>query len=609
MPLLLSCKDVRVEYPTKLVLNKVTLGVNTGNRIGIVGRNGGGKSTLLSVLAGAIEIDSGDVVRQSTVTVGVLRQNDSFDLGSTVAHEVFGDTPEYVWASNRTSREVVDALIGDIDFSTHIAELSGGQRRRVDLTRLLIGDWDVLMLDEPTNHLDVHTIAWLAEHIKSRWSKNAGALLVITHDRWFLDEVCLSMWEVHDGQVDPFEGGYSAYILQRFERDRIAAVTEEKRRNLMRKELAWLARGPQARSTKPKFRIATAQALIENEPPVRNSLELKRMAMSRLGKQVIDVNDASAGYAGRPVINGLTWLIGPGDRFGVLGVNGAGKTTLLELIQGRIAPSAGSVKIGKTVKIAYLSQQLKGLDKFSDDRIHEILASYKTSFLVEGKSLSPAQLLERLGFESTHLNSYISDLSGGQKRQLNLLMALMEEPNVLIFDEPGNDLDTDTLAALEDVLDSWPGTLILVSHDRYLMERVTDQQFVLMDGKLKHVPRGVDEYLELVAERRRQATEDAEAAENREVSAANTEMSDAQCSKTSIPLTGGKAYEARKTLASCERKLETLSKQRDEHRANAVLVDASDYQAIIDHQNALSELEEQISDLETQWIELTESLG
>lgn len=609
MSLLISCKDVRVEYPTKLVLNKVTLGVNTGNRVGIVGRNGGGKSTLLSVLAGTIAVDSGDVVRQSTVTVGVLRQNDSFDLGSTVAHEVFGDIPEYVWASNRASREVVDALIGDIDFNTRIGELSGGQRRRVDLTRLLIGDWDVLMLDEPTNHLDVHTIAWLAEHIKSRWNKNAGALLVITHDRWFLDEVCLSMWEVHDGQVSPFEGGYSAYILQRYERERVAVVTEEKRRNLMRKELAWLARGPQARSTKPKFRVETAWALIENEPPLRNALELKRMAMSRLGKQVIDVNDACAGYGDRLVINGLTWLIGPGDRFGILGVNGAGKSTLLELIQGRIAPNAGSVKIGKTVKIAYLSQQLEGLDKFSDDRIREILATYKTSFLVEGKSLSPAQLLERLGFESTHLNSYISDLSGGQKRQLNLLMSLMEEPNVLIFDEPGNDLDTDTLAALEDVLDSWPGTLILVSHDRYLMERVTDQQFVLMDGKLQHVPGGVDEYLRLIADRRRQAAEEAERAENREVSAAHVEMSDSPCVKTRTPLAGGQAYEARKTLASCERKLETLNKQKDEHRANAAMVDTSDYKALIDHSNTLSELEKQISDLETQWIELTESLG
>lgn len=609
MSLLISCKDVRVEYPTKLVLNKVTLGVNTGNRIGIVGRNGGGKSTLLSVLAGTVAVDSGDVVRQSTVTVGVLRQNDSFDLESTVAHEVFGDTPEYVWASNRASREVVDALIGDIDFKTRIGELSGGQRRRVDLTRLLIGDWDVLMLDEPTNHLDVHTIAWLAEHIKSRWSKNAGALLVITHDRWFLDEVCLSMWEVHDGQVSPFEGGYSAYILQRYERERVALVTEEKRRNLMRKELAWLARGPQARSTKPKFRVETAWALIENEPPVRNALELKRMAMSRLGKQVIDVNDACAGYGDRLVINGLSWLIGPGDRFGILGINGAGKSTLLELIQGRIAPNAGSIKIGKTVKIAYLSQQLEGLDKFSDDRIREILATYKTSFLVEGKSLSPAQLLERLGFESTHLNSYISDLSGGQKRQLNLLMSLMEEPNVLIFDEPGNDLDTDTLAALEDVLDSWPGTLILVSHDRYLMERVTDQQFVLMDGKLQHVPGGVDEYLRLIADRRRQAAEEAERAESREVSATCAEVNDSPCAETRIPLAGGQAYEARKTLASCERKLETLNKQMDEHRANAALVDASDYEALIDHQNVLSKLENQISDLETQWIELTESLG
>lgn len=618
MALLLNCKDVRVEYPTKLVLDKVTLGVNTGDRIGIVGKNGGGKSTLLSVLAGTLVPDSGEVIRQSKVTVGVLLQSDSFDSGATVAHEVFGDTPEYVWASNRRSREIVDALIGDIAFDALIGELSGGQRRRVDLTRLLIGDWDVLMLDEPTNHLDVHTIAWLADHINSRWSKNAGALLIITHDRWFLDEVCLSMWEVHDGQVDGFEGGYSAYILQRVERDRVAQVTEEKRQNLARKELAWLSRGPQARATKPKFRIDSAWALIEDEPPVRNSLELKRMAVSRLGKQVIDLHDVSAGYDYRKVIEDLTWSIGPGDRFGILGVNGSGKTTLLKLIQGKISPSSGKVKIGKTVKIASLSQQLEGLEEFGDDRIREILATYKTSFLVEGKNLSPAQLLERLGFETNHLNSRISDLSGGQKRQLNLLMALMEEPNVLILDEPGNDLDTDTLAALEDLLDSWPGTLILVSHDRYLMERVTDQQYVLLDGGLRHVPGGVDEYLKLIAARAAAEAEGLQAGGTSGEIAPVIQSADSSApsniaapiaAAAPVGLTGGKAYEARKQLASVERKLETLTKQKDELAEGAHRVDASDYQAILDHHDAQANVEAQISELETQWIELTESLG
>ncbi|MBK5211241.1 MAG: ABC-F family ATP-binding cassette domain-containing protein [Coriobacteriia bacterium] len=608
MTLLLNSKDVHVEFPTRLVLNQVTLGINSGDRIGIVGKNGDGKSTLLSVLAGNLTPTQGEVARQSKVTVGVLGQSDELDESATVAYALVGDAPEYTWASNRTTREIVEALIGDIDMSTRIAELSGGQRRRLGLAQLLIGYWDVLMLDEPTNHLDVHTIAWLAKHLRERWSKNTGALLVISHDRWFLDEVCDSMWEVHDGQVDAFEGGYSAYILQRVERDRVAVVTEQRRRNLARKELAWLSRGPQARSTKPKFRVASAWELIENEPLARNKLVLKRMAMKRLGKKIIDITDVSAGYGNEALIEDLTWLIGPGDRFGILGVNGSGKTSLLKLLEGTLAPLSGEIKIGKTAKMATLSQQLDELVEFEDMRIHEILATFKSSYMVEGKSLSPAQLLERLGFESTHLNARASDLSGGQKRQLSLLMALMKEPNVLILDEPGNDLDTDTLAALEDLLDSWPGTLIIVSHDRYLMERVTDQQFALIGGQLRHVPGGVDEYLKLIA--KSEATSEGESIERKRNTSSDVVAKEAAKSSGSPKhLSGGQFYEMRKQLASVERKLETLNRQLEEHKAKASEVNSTDYQALIDHQDAQTELESQISELEIQWIELSEALG
>lgn len=416
-------------------------------------------------------------------------------------------------------REILSGLIPDVPWEGAVGTLSGGQRRRVDLARLLIGTYDVLMLDEPTNHLDMRTINWLAHHLKTRWQTGAGALLMVTHDRWFLDEVCTSMWEVHDGSVDPFEGGYSAYILQRVERDRRAQVEEERRRNMARKELAWLSRGAQARSTKPKFRVEAARELIADVPPLRNELELKRLAVARLGRQVIDVLDVTAGYpdplkerngsahrqeapnerADKPVLENVTWLIGAGDRFGLLGENGAGKSTLIDIIQGKLKPLSGRVKIGQTVRFGVLSQQLDELQPLLNDTIREVLSRYKRSYIIDGKETSPEKLLERLGFTQEQLWSRIGDLSGGQRRRLQLMLTLLKEPNVLILDEPGNDLDTDMLAIVEDLLDGWPGTLILVTHDRYLMERVTDQQFALIDGHLRHVPGGVDEYLRLAS--------------------------------------------------------------------------------------------------------------
>ena len=613
--ILITAKDVELEFPTKRVFDSVTLGVNTGDRIGIVGKNGDGKSTLLSLFAGSIEPDAGEIIRRSGVTVGRLAQADDLSDEDTVEHAVVGDVPEYTWASDRTIREIIAALLGDIPWDGLVGELSGGQRRRVDLARLLIGDWDVLMLDEPTNHLDVRAIAWLAEHLRRRWPQGEGALLVVTHDRWFLDEVCTSMWEVHDGTVDPFEGGYSAYILQRVERDRQAQVAEQKRRNLARKELAWLSRGARARSSKPKFHLDIARELIADEPPVRNPLELKRVAVARLGKQVIDLEQVTESFGDKTVLNDVTWLIGPGDRYGILGENGAGKTTLLRVIQGTLAPTKGRVKIGKTVKIAVLSQRLDELEDLAGDRVREVLSRYHTRYVVDGKSITPAQLLERLGFERSHLQARVSDLSGGQKRRLQLLLTLLQEPNVLILDEPGNDMDTDMLAVMEDLLDSWPGTLVLVSHDRYLMERVTDDQYALIDGKIRHMPGGVDEFLRVLneseAERATQKTAKAS------TSGSSTAGSDAREDGTSAnggeparaTLTGGDAYQARKQLASTERKIATLEGQAEAVKASMHDIDPSDFVALGDKQKELQDVQDQIIELEELWIDLSEKLG
>ena len=407
MAYLLGCENVHLEYPTKKVFDSVTLGIDEGDRIGIVGGNGDGKSSLLSLLAGSCEPDDGRVMARGGITIGTLEQTDALDPDATVAHAVVGDVPEHTWASDARIRNIIRGLIADIPWDGRIGDLSGGQRRRVDLARVLVGDFDVLMLDEPTNHLDVHGIAWLADHLKSRWPKKSGALLVVTHDRWFLDEVCLGMWEVHDGQVEQFEGGYSAYVLQRVERAEAAQTAEQKRQNLMRKELAWLSRGARARATKPKFHVKEALALIADEPPVRNSLELKRTAISRLGKQVVDLVGVTERFGDKTVIDDVTWLIGPGDRFGILGENGSGKTTLLNLIRGSLEPTSGHVKIGKSVKFAVLSQHLDELNELGSCRVREVLSRYKTRYEIDGKELTPAQLLERLGFEAAQLSASV----------------------------------------------------------------------------------------------------------------------------------------------------------------------------------------------------------
>lgn len=625
MAILLGCDSISLDFPTKRVFTNVTLGVNEGDRIGIVGRNGDGKSTLINLLAGILEPDDGRVTHRRNLSVGLLGQRDSLDDSDTVRHAVVGSTPEYEWASSPRVREILSGLIPDVPWEGAVGTLSGGQRRRVDLARLLIGTYDVLMLDEPTNHLDMRTINWLAHHLKTRWQAGAGALLMVTHDRWFLDEVCTSMWEVHDGSVDPFEGGYSAYILQRVERDRRAQVEEERRRNMARKELAWLSRGAQARSTKPKFRIEAARELIADVPPLRNELELKRLAVARLGKQVIDVLDVTAGYpdplkerngsehrqeapnerADKPVLENVTWLIGAGDRFGLLGENGAGKSTLIDIIQGKLKPLSGRVKIGQTVRFGVLSQQLDELQPLLNDTIREVLSRYKRSYIIDGKETSPEKLLERLGFTQEQLWSRIGDLSGGQRRRLQLMLTLLKEPNVLILDEPGNDLDTDMLAIVEDLLDGWPGTLILVTHDRYLMERVTDQQFALIDGHLRHVPGGVDEYLHLASSAGLSGGQGGSPTFAR----TGAGKSDAKPDGTaSTGLSNAERQRLRKEAASLERRMDTQRKRIDELEAQMAAVDPTDYLALETQQRKIDEARAAIDDLETAWLEVSEQL-
>ncbi len=719
----LGLEHVSLAFATKTVFTDVTQGVFEGDRIGIVGRNGDGKSTLLKLLDGTQEPDSGRVTRRNGLTFGMLTQRDALDDNATLREAALEGREDYEWASQQQSREIVEALLGGMNLDAKIGSFSGGQRRRADLARLLLKDWDILALDEPTNHLDVITIHWLAEHLKNRWSRGTGALLLVTHDRWFLDEVCESMWEVHDGQIEPFEGGYSAYMLQRVERDRQADVRETKRRNLARKELAWLSRGARARSTKQKFHVKAATELIADVPPMRNTLELKQMATARLGKQVVDLVDVTQVYdreqgayadidpdaaalaasarsastvdvvepmvqepqvfgsvtiavddaddprlasafgaraaevaaehglthhepageinalrgtrddadaeetsaaveitvSGRKILDDMTWLIGPGDRFGIVGANGAGKSTLLKILDGTLTPTAGRVNIGKTVRFAVLSQRLDELEKLGKYKVKEVLSRYKPSYIVDGKEVTPGQLMERLGFEAAQLMTPIRDLSGGQKRRMQLLLILLDEPNVLIMDEPGNDLDTDMLAVMEDLLDTWPGTLIVVSHDRYLLERVTDEQFALIGGKVRHLPGGVQDYLDMVEQLKR--GEDPLGLEGAAGgpatggdSAANgggsaDAASAATTTEPEAPKLSGKAYaDASRRVSAIERKLEKIATQKEQLEAQMAAHDPSDYAGLNELNGQLQALAAESDGLEAEWLDLSEQM-
>jgi ATPase subunit of ABC transporter with duplicated ATPase domains len=605
---LLGAEDITLAFPTKEVFSGVTIGINEGDRIGVVGANGDGKSTLLKVLAKRLDVDSGRVTHRGGVRIGLLDQGDVLDGSLTIGAAVVGHTPEHVWAGDARVRDVISGLLNDLDWNQLVDELSGGQRRRVALAALLVQDLDIVMLDEPTNHLDVEGVAWLAKHLNARWSKTAGGLVVVTHDRWFLDAVCNYTWEVYGGQIEPFEGGYAAYILQRNERSRSAAASESRRQNTLRKELAWLRRGAPARTSKPKFRMDAAAELIANEPEPRDRVALSKLATARLGKDVIDAENLSYSIDGRELLHDVTWRLGPGDRVGLVGVNGAGKTTLLRLIQGELKPTKGRVKLGKTVKIAILSQDVRELDEFHGERIFQLLAREKTSFNVDKKEVSVSQLVEQLGFSQAQLQTPIEDLSGGQRRKLQFLRLLFGEPNVLILDEPTNDLDTDILAAMEDLLDGWPGTLIVVSHDRYLLERVTDDQYALMgDLRLRHLTGGVDQYLAL------RAASLGGGAKNHPTNADSNADAVAEAGPTQTPapakLSGAALRDAEKSLARIERALEKLSAEEAALHAEMAIHDQSDYDGLANLVNRQRDLNEKRESLEIEWLETSELVG
>lgn len=599
---LLGAEALHLEVPTKVVFDSVTLGVAEGDRVGIVGRNGDGKSSLLMMLAGRRQPDGGKVTMRGGTTIGVLDQADAFPEGETVGHAIVGERPEYEWAGDPRTRDVIEGLVGDLAWDAPIDALSGGQQRRVALARILAQDDEVLFLDEPTNHLDVEAIAWLANHLKRRWPNGQGALLVVTHDRWFLDEVCNLTWEVHDRIVEPFEGGYAAYILQRVERDRQAATIEQKRQNLARKELAWLRRGAPARTAKPKFRIDAANELIADVPEIRDRVSLQSMAVARLGKEVVNLVEAGVSYGDRLVLEDVDWLLAPGERTGILGVNGAGKSTLLGLISGDVEPTSGRVKRGKTVQIATLTQRLDELEEHLEEPVRVVISRLRTSFTVgsgsKAQELTPGQLLEQMGFASSQLSIQVKNLSGGQKRRLQLLLILLNQPNVLILDEPTNDLDTDMLAAMEDLLDSWPGTLIVVSHDRYFLERVTDQQYAILDHHLRHLPGGVDEYLKLrgAQERSREANGPRGAAH-------------APGGTSGPALSGAERRAVEKEQQAAERRLAKLDREIKALHARMAEHDQGDYEGLAAIGGSLRAHEAEVNTVEERWLELSEQLG
>ncbi|MGB0971136.1 MAG: ABC-F family ATP-binding cassette domain-containing protein [Mycobacterium sp.] len=491
---LINVERATVGYGTRTLLDAVSLGIEDGDAIGVVGRNGDGKTTLLKVLTGVRDPDAGRVTHTSGLSVGYLRQADDFAAGSTVRMVIADGRPDHIWAAEPQTRAVVEYLLSGISLDADVTGLSGGERRRTALAEVLLASHDLLILDEPTNHLDVEVIGWLAGHLSSRPTR---ALVVVSHDRWFLDAVCTRTWEVHDGAVDAYEGGYAAYVLARAERMRVAAGTEMRRRNLMRKELAWLRRGPPARTSKPKFRIQAANELIANEPPPRDSLVLQRFSTARLGKDVFDLHRVhlEVGDPAHILLDGLDWSIGPGARIGLVGVNGSGKTSVLRLLADQLHPSAGTIKRGLTLRIGYLSQTMTDID--GEQRVIEAVENRRRiTELAGGREITADTLLKDFGFVGDKLTARIAELSGGERRRLQFLQLLLDEPNVLLLDEPTNDLDIDTLTVIEDYLDGWPGTLIVVTHDRYFLERVSDVTYALTGGgRCDLLPGGIEQYL------------------------------------------------------------------------------------------------------------------
>ncbi len=598
---LVNLEAVSKGFGTRTLLDSVSLGIGRGERIGVVGRNGDGKSTLLQVLARREEPDGGRITHNRDLRLGYLGQSDDLDPDQTVLHAVLGDAETYTWASDPRARSVMEHLLGEVDHQALVGSLSGGERRRASLARLLLTEVDLLILDEPTNHLDIEAVSWLAEHVVD----HASALIVVTHDRWFLDAVCTGTWEVQGGRVTSYDGGYAAYVLAKAERSRSEQVTEAKRQNLLQKELAWLRRGAPARSTKPKFRIEAANALIEDVPPPRDKLALSQLATARLGKDVFDVEDVSLSFGDRRMLDHVTFRLGPADRIGLLGPNGAGKTTFLKVLTGQLAPDHGLVKQGKTVRIANLSQTLEEIDDTVTVLDH-ITAIRRTAALAgRGGELTSSQLLERFGFTGDKLTTRISDLSGGERRRLQVLRILLDEPNVLILDEPTNDLDVETLTVLEDFLDSWPGVVVTVTHDRYFLERVSDMVYAIMgDARVRHLPRGVEQYLdELAAGIPRRPASNALAP----AAVVSTDLSTAENGQVvERPMADAAAARAaKKELNRIERQLakiaETETKLHDQLAASA-----SDYERLSELDAELRKLADERGELEMAWFEAAE---
>ena len=600
---LISVERASLALGTAQVLDDISLGVNSGTRIGVVGRNGGGKSTLLRVLLGVQAVDTGRVTRAGDATLGMLSQGDDLDPDATVRQVVLGDRAEHVWAGDPRIRDVLTGLLGGIGaeavggLDAVVGPLSGGERRRLALAHLLVANPDVLLLDEPTNHLDVEGVAWLAEHLVHHRASPDNALVAITHDRWFLDAVALMTWEVVDGKVHDYEGGYAAYVLAKAERERVASVTAERRDNLLRKELAWLRRGPPARTSKPKFRIEAATTLIADEPPPRDDVELLRFATTRLGKDVIDLIEATVELGGRPLLDHLTWRLAPGERVGIVGVNGSGKSTLLRAIAGDVPLSGGKRKVGATVQLAYLTQEVRELERYAEWRVIEAIEDVRKFIRLGRKEISASQLAQRLGFTGNRQQTRVSDLSGGERRRLQLTRLLMAEPNVLLLDEPTNDLDIETLTSLEDVLDGWAGTLLVVSHDRYLLERICDRQVALMgDGRLRELPGGVEQYLEL---------------RHAQSAAVGVQVAREAASTATVAAAGPSAAElrdARKEMARVEKQLARLGER--EERLHAAMVEAAtDHARVLELNTQLREVVDEREELELAWLAAAEVVG
>jgi ATPase subunit of ABC transporter with duplicated ATPase domains len=625
---LLGADGISLAFADRVLLDGVSLGLDDGDRVGVVGPNGAGKSTLLRMLAGQRGPDGGRVTRVGGTTVGMLDQRDlDAAPGATILDIVHGDAEAHEWASDARIRSVHAGLLADLSLDQPVDNLSGGERRRVALAALLATDPDMLLLDEPTNHLDVEGVDWLARHLGARYGKPgaSGALVVVTHDRWFLDAVCSRMWEVvGDGAVEGYEGGYAAYVLARAERARQAQTAAEKRDNLLRKELAWLRRGAPARTSKPRFRIDAANALIADEPAPRDTLELTRMATRRLGKDVLDLEDVTVTIPDRTLLDNVTWRLGPGDRFGVVGVNGAGKSTLLSLLAGRRQPDAGRVKRGKTVAVAELSQDVGELDDVGHLTPVQVVERERGTVVVgagssahfnartsigqrAGTEMTAGQLTERLGFTRARAHTPVKDLSGGERRRLQLLRLLVSEPNVLLLDEPTNDLDTDTLAAVEDLLDGWSGTLVVVSHDRYLLERICDRQWAMYgDGKLVDLPGGVDEYL--AVRRAAMGASDGDAGGGLASQASSSSSAAAVTSMAGSTASQAEIRQARKDVQRIERRLAKITEE--ESALHTQIADnPTDYTAVAAWDAQLRALTDERDTLELEWLEAAELAG